>query len=170
MTIPEREASSRELDVWHGLIRVVATVGDLLEEQLGDVADLDIKQFLILLRLNTSPPGRMTMTDLADGQSLSRSGMTHQVGKLEALGLVSRRTARADERAREVALTDAGRARVAELEPLHKRLLAHLLFDQIEPGELDELQILVAKINSHLATAPPRSVRRRNSRSHRVSE
>ncbi|SDT27311.1 MarR family winged helix-turn-helix transcriptional regulator [Microlunatus soli] len=175
MAIPDRaklgrEVTPRELAVWHQLIRVVGTAGDLLDEQLRDIAGVTIAEFLILNRLNSADAGTMTMTDLADGQAASRSGMTHRVDKLEKLGLVRRRTSAADERAREVTLTDAGRERVAELAPHHRRLLRHLIFDQLGSDDLDDLETLLGRLSAHLDTAPPRSVRRRNSRAHRVAE
>jgi len=170
MDIPDRlgevvqdPTSEREVRIWHELLGVVREIGDLLDEQLRDIAELGITEFVILYRLRVAPSGTMTMTDLADGLAVSRSGMTHRVDKLESAGLLRRSASPRDERSRIVTLTDAGCARIETLAPHHVNLLHHLLFEDAESAELDDLEALLGRARARLESSPPRSVRRRHS-------
>lgn len=175
MTIPEspEEFSSdsvvtpQELGVWLGLVETVDSVRSYLDEQIRDVIGISIVQFGILQRLLAAPSGRLSMTEIADGQASSRSGITYQIDRLEAQELARRTASPRDERSVEVAITPLGRETLARFQPSHNELLRHLVLDHVDQAQLDALERVVASVRAHLSTAPPRSVRRRTNHAKR---
>lgn len=159
--------SHREIGVWLGLVETVDSVRALLDEQVRDIAGITIVQFGILQRLLAAPAGVLSMTEIADGLVTSRSGITYQVDKLEAAGMVERRASTRDERSVEVRVTEVGRDRIAEFLPQHTALVRHLLLDRIDDAQLSVLESVVGDVRAQLALAPPRSVRRRANQARR---
>jgi DNA-binding MarR family transcriptional regulator len=62
----------------------------------------------------------MRMRDLADAVVLSRSGLTRLVDRLQREGLLEREQCASDARGAYAVLTDTGRDRLREAQPLHR--------------------------------------------------
>ncbi|WP_255252661.1 MarR family winged helix-turn-helix transcriptional regulator [Curtobacterium sp. 'Ferrero'] len=163
MTEPEQRQTldAAELGAYFALIEVGSLVRHAVEQQLRDVGDLSYVQFQLLATLGDAPGGDRRMTELADGVVISRSGLTYQVGLLEKVGLVVRRPAVDDDRGVTVALTRAGRARLAEVFPGHVALLRELVFDAIGPADVADLGRVLGRVRDHMRTVPPRSAKPR---------
>src|SRR3984885_5361080 len=110
-----------------------------VEQHLRAEGDLSYVQFQILARLNDSPTGSYRMTDLADGVVYSRSAITYQAGLLEQAGLVERAPSPDDERGVTVTITDAGRARLAQVLPGHIEVLHELFLKPLSGADVDAL-------------------------------
>ncbi|WP_315276792.1 MarR family transcriptional regulator [Kocuria carniphila] len=119
----------------------------------GQSAKLSPTDMWLVDRVSEFGPARMS--ELATWQSVDRSTMTTQVGKLEKLGLVQRAPDPQDRRAIVVSVTEAGRQ-------LHKesRAAACAAFDSMladwsdaERSRLTEsLTHLVDSLEKHLST------------------
>jgi MarR family transcriptional regulator, transcriptional regulator for hemolysin len=77
--------------------------------------------------LKTAMRGEYTQTALAQSIGLDKTTMVVTIDALERAGLVERRTASADRRARVIAVTDAGREKVAEGEQIVDAVHADVL-------------------------------------------
>ncbi|MFC5062585.1 MarR family winged helix-turn-helix transcriptional regulator [Actinomycetospora atypica] len=86
-----------------------------------------------------------TQLALARKLGVDRTVMTYLLDEIQAAGLVERRPDPADRRARRVELTDAGRARLCDLERRLGDAEAHLLAP-LEPAEQDTLRGLLARL------------------------
>jgi DNA-binding MarR family transcriptional regulator len=136
-----------------------------IEQQLREAGDLSYVQFQLLARLGDAPEGRHRMTDLADGVVYSRSGLTYQAGwLLEKAGLVTRAPAPDDERSVTVIITDAGRARLAQVFPGHIEVVRHMLFEPLSAGDVKRLAGLLEPVRDHMRSTPPRSAAQRRRR------
>jgi DNA-binding MarR family transcriptional regulator len=80
------------------------------------------------------------MSDLADMLSLSRSGATRLVDRLEADKLVARVSCDTDRRGQWAQLTDPGHDRLRGASPTHLRGVAEHFLDRIPPAELEALR------------------------------
>ncbi|GAA3423647.1 MarR family winged helix-turn-helix transcriptional regulator [Streptosporangium sandarakinum] len=98
------------------------------------LSDID---FETLLRLARSPGGRLRMSDLAAQTSLSTSGMTRVVDRLERDGLVARQACPEDRRASYAAITDAGAERLATVVPRHLDDIETWFTGLLPPARLD---------------------------------
>lgn len=108
--------------------------------------------FEILLRLLRSPGQRLRMSDLAAQTTLSASGLTRAVDRLEAAGLVARTACPTDRRVAYTELTPAGEAEIRAALPVH---VAHLqeIFAAFEPAARAELDCLLRRLRDTLNPA-----------------
>lgn len=130
----------------------------LLEPRLERDCGLPGPAFEILLRLLRSPGQRLRMSDLAAQTSLSPSGLTRAVDRLDAEGLVARLECPSDRRGTFAALTEAGARRARDALALHVHELEELLGGLFAPEEEacleDALHKLRDRVRPELAKRP----------------
>lgn len=100
------------------------------------LSDID---FETLIRLARSPEHSLRMSDLAAQTSLSTSGMTRVVDRLEREGLVERRPCTIDRRASYAVLTEAGVTRLVAVVPQHLADIEEWFTGLLSPEELAAL-------------------------------
>ena len=96
-------------------------------------------EFEVLMRLSRSPGQRLRMTDLAAQTSLSTSGVTRVVDRMDRDSLVCRQACPTDRRSSYAVITEAGLARLDEVIPGHLALIQQWFVGQLEPEQLDGL-------------------------------
>jgi MarR family transcriptional regulator, 2-MHQ and catechol-resistance regulon repressor len=96
-------------------------------------------EFEVLMRLCRSPGHQLRMTDLAAQTSLSTSGVTRVVDRMERDGLLCRRACPTDRRSSYAVVTEAGLRRLDEILPGHLKLIDQWFTGQLSPGLLDSL-------------------------------
>jgi DNA-binding MarR family transcriptional regulator len=117
---------------------------DVLLKEAGVV--LDRALFPLLVRIGAAKS--LNVADLAAQVGRDQSTVSRQTAKLEGLGLIKRRTGKADQRAREAVITADGRRLVLALTKARRRLLDKLLAD----WNVAEVKAL-ARLNRKLADA-----------------
>lgn len=103
-------------------------------------------EFEVLMRLARSPGNRLRMTDLAGQTSLSTSGVTRVVDRMDRDGLIRRQACPSDRRSSYAVITDAGLARLDEVLPGHIALVQQWFIGQLPPNELTQLLGALRKI------------------------
>ncbi|MCU1454437.1 MAG: transcriptional regulator MarR family [Acidimicrobiales bacterium] len=135
----------------------LTAMGLLLEAHAGltaafmpQLAELGLPgpSFEVLLRLARSPGGRLRMTELAAQSTLTTSGLTRLVDRLEERGLVRREPCETDRRGFFTVLTPAGRRKVARAVPPHLETVDRILTGVLEPAELDALLHALRKVRA----------------------
>ena len=96
-------------------------------------------EFEVLMRLARSPRHRLRMTDLAGQTSLSTSGVTRVVDRMERDGLVGREACATDRRSSYAVVTEAGLARLREVLPGHLELVQQWFVGQLPPARFDQM-------------------------------
>jgi DNA-binding MarR family transcriptional regulator len=99
---------------------------------------LSAVEFEVLMRLVRSPGHELRMTELAAQTSLSTSGVTRVVDRMERDGLLRRRACPTDRRSSYAGVTSAGVARLTETLPGHLALIEQWFTGQLAPDELAE--------------------------------
>lgn len=99
--------------------------------------DLSTIEFEILIRLARSPDSQLRMTDLSAQTSLTASGVTRVVDRLEKDGLVRRAACPTDRRSLYAVITKSGLDRVAAILPGHLELISEWFTGRLTPEELD---------------------------------
>lgn len=100
---------------------------------------LSAVEFEVLMRLARSPRHRLRMTDLAGQTSLSTSGVTRVVDRMDRDGLVGREACPTDRRSSYAVATEAGLARLQEVLPGHLELVQQWFVGQLPPARFDLL-------------------------------
>jgi DNA-binding MarR family transcriptional regulator len=98
--------------------------------------DLSPVEFEVLIRLARSTDHQLRMTDLAAQTSLSTSGVTRVVDRMERDGLVCRRACPTDRRSSYTVVTAAGLARLNETLPGHLELIEKWFTGQLSAARL----------------------------------
>ncbi|WP_425440207.1 MarR family winged helix-turn-helix transcriptional regulator [Pseudosporangium ferrugineum] len=96
-------------------------------------------EFEVLMRLARSPNNRLRMTDLAGQTSLSTSGVTRVVDRMDREGLIRREACASDRRSSYAVITPAGIQRLEEILPGHLDLMQRWFIGQLSPQQLDQL-------------------------------
>jgi DNA-binding MarR family transcriptional regulator len=100
---------------------------------------LALIEFEVLIRLSRSPEGQLRMTDLSTQTSLTTSGVTRVVDRLERDGLVRRTACPSDRRSSYTVITAAGRDRLAAVLPGHLELIDRSFTGLLAPEQLQAL-------------------------------
>jgi DNA-binding MarR family transcriptional regulator len=127
------------------LLRAHAAVISRIEELSKAEGALPPEWYDILLALEYSPEGRLRVGELACHVTLSRSGLTRLVDKLEAAGLVDRQLNPNDRRSFEVILTTQGRAERERTWPMYARIIAEVFGSQYSDEEATLLAQLLKR-------------------------
>lgn len=97
---------------------------------------LSTVEFEVLMRLARSPEHRLRMTDLSTQTSLSTSGVTRVVDRMERDGLLARSACPSDRRSAFAVVTEVGLARLTETLPGHIQLIEDWFVGQLDPAAL----------------------------------
>jgi DNA-binding MarR family transcriptional regulator len=127
----------------HGLER---EIGRRLAEETG----LSPQWFEVLLRLARSPEQRLRMSDLAAQVTLTASGLTRVVDRLEEAGYVRRESCPTDRRGSFAALTDDGLQMVRAAVPSHVEQIEAIFGSVLDDGERAELERLLRRVRDAL--------------------
>ena len=87
-----RWLSTEQQRHWRAFRNGVALLMDTLGRELEDESGFSLHEYEVLVRLSEAPDRRMRMSELASGIGHSRSRLTHTIARMEAAGLVQRRT------------------------------------------------------------------------------
>ncbi len=109
---------------WGALLRSHAHFTRRIERKLEDAGALSLEAYDVLLVLSYAPDGRLRMGELFDVVTLSRSGLTRLVDRLERDGYVRREVCPNDRRSFEAILTEDGEAARAKSWPFYAEIVA----------------------------------------------
>ena len=122
-----------------------------LNTNLQSEHGLTIADYEILVQLSETENRRMRMSELAQSTLASRSRLSHQVGRMEAAGLVIREECTEDRRGSFAVLTEAGWQALVAAAPSHVTGVRANLVDVLTKSEFkalgDACQKVVAAIN-----------------------
>lgn len=159
-----------QLSAYFALMETASLLRHAVEQQLTQAGGLSYVQFQLLATLGDAPAGSRRMTDLADGVVYSRSGLTYQAQTLEKRGLVTRAPSPEDERSTTVAITDTGRAVLADVFPGHVDLLQDLLLAPLSDADVAHLADILGRTRDHMRRTPPRSAAPRRRKTASVTD
>jgi len=131
-----------------------------LDRRLDRELALPLQSFELLLRLARSPGHHLRMSDLAAQTSLTPSGLTRAVDRLERAGLVERAPCASDRRGAYAALTPLGLRRIrAAVEP-HLGHVEEYLTSALDASEQALLTDLLRKVRDHVNPAAAAAIPR----------
>ncbi|MFC9353993.1 MarR family winged helix-turn-helix transcriptional regulator [Arthrobacter sp. NPDC057013] len=148
--------SAAEEAFMRALGRAIITVprafdADLLREQ-----NMSMSEYAALMHLSEASDRRLRMSDLATTSSLSLSGMTRIVNRLEGQGLVRRERCATDARGFNAVLTDTGLQRLREAWPAHLASVRRHVFNHLDSIDLPSITAAFEQFAADHQTAEPR--------------
>jgi DNA-binding MarR family transcriptional regulator len=123
------------VSAWAGLLKVHAALVPELDRELQQRHQLPLTWYDVLLELNSAPERRLTMGELGQRATVSRTRVSRVVDELARAGLVTREPHPADKRSAYAVLTQAGRNRLRQAAPtylaaIRRRFAAHLTAEE----------------------------------------
>ena len=111
------------LGAWRALLNAHARITGLVEAALADAGLPPLAWYDVLWPLYHAPDRRLRMGALSAEVTLSRTGLTRLVDRIERDGLLRREPAPEDRRGSYVVLTDAGKRMLRRMWPVYERAL-----------------------------------------------
>lgn len=155
-----------EQRTWRSFLAAVHLLEARLDRQLRRDSGMPHAYFHALVALSEAPGQEMTMTELARLLRSSQSRLSHAAARLEEDGLIRRFKRPGDRRTTIVTLTDRGSATLEEAAPGHVGEVRRVLFDALDPEQVEQLgkisEVLLGALDppSPVASSQPREVTR----------
>ena len=115
---------SETLAAWRALLNAHGRVTGEVEAALSKAGLPPLTWYDALWPLRRAPRRRLRMGALAEQVTLSRTGLSRLVDRLEVAGLLKREPAAEDRRGSYVVLTDAGADLLRRMWPVYERVVA----------------------------------------------
>lgn len=138
--------SEEEFRAWDAFQRAYAATTLALERAAEARGGLPLIDHTLLAQIARGPETGMRPSDLAGRGLLTKSGITRALDRLEADGLVGRRTCPSDRRGYLVVLTPKGRSRLLRAAPGHIRAIAEHFAEPLTSEELATLTRVMERI------------------------
>jgi DNA-binding MarR family transcriptional regulator len=137
---------SERLRALHGaLIDIVGAMNrPQNDEKMVRAAGIALDRALFPLLVGIERRGPIGVVDLADRVGRDYTTVSRQVAKLESLGLVDRKSAKADRRVREAVITPRGKAMTDAVDAARDRM-GRAIFAKWEERDVGELVRLMRK-------------------------
>ncbi|ATY15974.1 MarR family transcriptional regulator [Amycolatopsis sp. AA4] len=139
-----------EQRAWRAYIVASLRLRQRLHRELTESHGISLADYEVLVCLNLTPDRCTRMTELAALLGSTKSRLSHQIGKLEVAGLVTRRPDPEDKRGVLTELTDAGLRVLAEAAPTHVRGAREHLIDLLTPDEQTAVATAFTRVLEHL--------------------
>jgi DNA-binding MarR family transcriptional regulator len=114
-------------------------VARALDRDLQRQAGLTLAEHHLLAIINEADPDGIRPTDLQLLSTLTKSGLTRAVDRLEALGFITSRVCPTDARGQLLALSAKGRQKMRRTAPEFFRSVAHHFADHLTERETESL-------------------------------
>jgi MarR family transcriptional regulator, 2-MHQ and catechol-resistance regulon repressor len=131
------------------LFESAAGLRRLFTRELENAGPASGQSFEILIRLARTEGGELRMSELATQASLTPSGLTRAVDRLQQQGLVSRRTCPEDRRGSFAQLTPAGHDLMDGVIPEHLANVGRVLDELFTPEEEAQLSEALRRLRDY---------------------
>jgi DNA-binding MarR family transcriptional regulator len=125
-----------EQQTWRSWLEVMRLLPAQLEDRLHERHSLNLTDYQVLVELSEAEEGRLRMTELANRTSLSKSRLSHQIGRMERAGLVERQDCPSDRRGAFAVITQQGWDLIRAAAPEHVNDVRELFIDLMSPQEV----------------------------------
>ena len=137
------------------LIRLEIALWDQINTRLHQEHDLSLAFFEALFFIGHSRDGSLRVGDLARALRITVGATSKLVDRIEAAGLLRRELDADDRRASRVALTDAGKRKLADASKTYEAEMATVLDATLSTDEQQRLHDLVTRLLAATSDGEP---------------
>ena len=135
---------------WRGWMVMSDRLRSQVARDLQADSGLSDADYMVLVELSGAADHRVRMTDLAARLDWSKSRLSHQVGRMEARGLLRREECPSDGRGAFAVLGDCGLTEIEQAAPNHVASVRRHLIDLLDRDEVLQLGKIAGKVLEHL--------------------
>jgi len=143
----------REQCAWRSYVLLQSRLPARLNRELQADSELSLSDFEVLVRLTDAPAGQARVLELARVLQWEKSRLSHHLRRMEARGLVRRKSCSDDGRGAFAVVTGAGRRAIEQAAPGHVSAVRRLVFDALTDQEVDALRTIATKVLDRIAEA-----------------
>ena len=130
--------TAEQQTIWRAFLAGVSRINERLDAELRPYG-LDLGEYEILVNLSEADQLEMRMSELAERVRQSRSRLTHTVARMEAKGLILRKSCPNDRRGVIAVLTATGLTLLKNAAPQHVTSVRAALVDPVDPDDFRAL-------------------------------
>src|SRR3954454_5260954 len=134
------------LDAWRALLNTHGRLTTEVEAALAAAGLPQLAWYDVLWALQRARGKALRMGELADAVTISRSGLTRLVDRIEADGLLGRRPSADDRRAIEAKITPAGSKLLRQMWPVYEKVLRDQFESKLTTHEARAVRKALAKV------------------------
>ncbi len=149
-----RWLNETEQGAWRAWLEVMRLLPNHLEDRLHERYGLTLTDYQVLVEVSESAEHRLRMTELSNRTQLSKSRLSHQIGRMERAGLVVRTQCPDDRRGQWCELTERGWAVLRDAAPNHVEDVRELFFDTLDEQQVAALAAGFRAVADKLGTNP----------------
>jgi DNA-binding MarR family transcriptional regulator len=149
-----RWLNETEQGAWRSWLEVMRLLPNHLEDRLHERHGLTLTDYQVLVEVSESEEHRLRMTELSNRTQLSKSRLSHQIGRMERAGLVVRTQCPEDRRGQWAELTEAGWAILRDAAPPHVADVHELFFDLLDEEQTAVLATVLRAVADKLGRSP----------------
>jgi DNA-binding MarR family transcriptional regulator len=142
----KRRLTAAELRAWRTFMLASVMVSRGLDRDLQRQAGLTLAEHHLLAIVNEADPQGIRPTDLQLLSTLTKSGLTRAVDRLEALGLVASRVSPTDGRGQLLVLSAKGRQKLRRTAPDFFRAVAYHFADYLTEREAETVTNALGRV------------------------
>lgn len=147
-----RWLSDPEMRAWRSYVVATLRLRQRLHRELTEAHGVSLSDYEVLVCLDAQRDKRMRMSDLATMLGSTKSRLSHQVGRMEAGGLLRRAPDVDDKRGVVAELTSTGTALLKKAAPTHVAGVRAHLIKLLSPEEQEVLAVAFSRVLDHLST------------------
>jgi DNA-binding MarR family transcriptional regulator len=144
----KRRLKPAELRAWREFMLASVVVTRALDRDLQRQADMTLAEHHLLAIINEADPQGIRPTDLQLLSTLTKSGLTRAVDRLEALGLITSRVCPTDGRGQLLVLSAKGRQKLRRTAPEFFRSVARHFADHLTERETETLTNALGRVGT----------------------
>ena len=133
------------------LIRLEIVLWERIDARLRERHDLPLSYFESLHFIAGAPGGTLRVGELAEALRVTVGGTSKLVDRIEAAGLIARRTDPEDRRAARIALSPQGRRKLTAADKTYRQEVAALLDRSLTEAEQQRMHEFVRRLLSAAA-------------------
>lgn len=138
-----------ELRAWRNFSLMQLQLFGLLGRELT-ASGLSYQDYLVLAGLSDQPDNRSRPVELGTALGWEKSRVSHHISRMEQRGLVAKVKCPSDGRGWLIAMTDAGRAAIADAAPGHVEVVRRHFIDLLSPDEISTLDAISTRVLERL--------------------
>ena len=157
-----------EQTAWRAWLEVMRLLPNHLEDRLHERHGLTLTDYQVLVEVSEAADHRLRMTELSNRTQLSKSRLSHQIGRMEKAGLVTRSQCPEDRRGQWAELTELGWSVLHDAAPQHVADVRELFFDMLDEEQTRVLAVALRAVADKLSHSPATGCA--NARAERAAE
>lgn len=146
--------SPEELAVWRAFLESAWAVIDILDGELTEAGEINLRWYDVLAHLEDAPDG-VRMSEVADRILASKSGLTRVIDRMSDEGLVRRERPADDRRVVRVYITPEGTDALARARVVHRRGIAEHFLQHLDADDRAALTKALGQIRDHVRPLRP---------------